>query len=173
MHQRVHLQLAAQLQVQEAQRQQMEQLALLVTAQQRAGAELQTEVPSQQLAGPAALSDLPPPQRAAVGRRLASLFAGWHAPVAGVVAFATHGLFSSPDAFERIERSSLEEVGVVNTLPLPSGGQKSFRFSSKGQQLSIGTLLADAIYRIHKKEAISEMFVGTVPGEKNTCCSWS
>ena len=77
-----------------------------------------------------------------------------------MVAFATHGLFSSPDAFERIERSSLEEVVVVNTLPLPSGGQKSFRFSSKVQQLSIGKLLADAIRRIHKKESISEMFLG-------------
>ena len=36
-----------------------------------------------------------------------------------VFAFATHGLFSGPAA-ERIEGSSLEEVVVTNTIPVPA-----------------------------------------------------
>ena len=70
-----------------------------------------------------------------------------------VYAYASHGLFSGP-ANERIMRSALQEVVVVNTIPLNT----SARGNPKIKQLSVAQLLAEAIHRVHKKESVSALF---------------
>ena len=70
-----------------------------------------------------------------------------------VYAFASHGLFSGP-AVERITKSCLEEVVVVNTVPLPDAAKSC----DKIKQLSVAPLLAEAIRRIHLRQSVSELF---------------
>lgn len=70
-----------------------------------------------------------------------------------VYAFASHGLFSGP-APKRIKHSSLDEVVVLNTIPLSPEMQKV----EKVKTLSVGPLLANAIRRIHDKKSISALF---------------
>ena len=70
-----------------------------------------------------------------------------------VFAFASHGLFSGP-ASDRIARSVLEEVVVVNTIPLNA----SSKSNPKIVQLSVAQLLASCIQRIHHKQSVSEIF---------------
>lgn len=71
-----------------------------------------------------------------------------------VYAFATHGLFSGP-AIDRIKDSCLEEVVVCNTVPLASDKKDQ---TDKIVQLSIASLLSDAIARIHLKKSVSALF---------------
>ena len=71
-----------------------------------------------------------------------------------VFAFATHGLFSG-NAAENIEGSSLEEVVVANTIPLPANVQRDTR---KVRQVSVGKLLATAINCIHTGDSVSRLF---------------
>jgi ribose-phosphate pyrophosphokinase len=71
-----------------------------------------------------------------------------------VFAFATHGLFSGPAA-ERIEGSSLDEVVVANTIPLPASVRAG---TTKVRQLSVGKLLAQAINCIHTGDSVSRLF---------------
>jgi ribose-phosphate pyrophosphokinase len=71
-----------------------------------------------------------------------------------VYAFATHGLFSPP-AIERIDQSALEKVVVCNTIPLPAHKQ-----IAKITQLSIASLLAQAIICIQTNKSISALFSG-------------
>jgi ribose-phosphate pyrophosphokinase len=70
-----------------------------------------------------------------------------------VFAFATHGVFSGP-AIDRIERSILEEVVVLNTIPLPPQAKSAH----KVKQLSIAPLLAESMRRVHTQESISAIF---------------
>jgi ribose-phosphate pyrophosphokinase len=70
-----------------------------------------------------------------------------------VYAFATHGLFSGP-ADQRIRNSCMEEVVVVNTVPLPT----KMLTNPKIKQLSVATLLANAIRRVHARQSVSELF---------------
>jgi ribose-phosphate pyrophosphokinase len=70
-----------------------------------------------------------------------------------VYAFASHGLFSGP-ALERIADSDLEQVVVLDTIPLPEGAQDV----DKIVQLSIANLLSQAIYNIHNRKSISALF---------------
>merc|ERR1719468_112606 len=60
-----------------------------------------------------------------------------------VFAFASHGLFSGP-ASTRIQRSVLEEVVVVNTVPLRANAKTNHKI----KQLSVAPLLANAILRV-------------------------
>lgn len=69
-----------------------------------------------------------------------------------IYAFATHGLFSGP-ALDRIQNSCLEQVVVTNTVPLSMPGPKD-----KITQVSIATLLSEAIARIHLKKSVSALF---------------
>jgi len=71
-----------------------------------------------------------------------------------VMAFATHGLFTG-DAAERIEGSTLEEVVVANTIPLPAVVAERTR---KVRQISVGKLLAQAINCIHTGDSVSRLF---------------
>lgn len=70
-----------------------------------------------------------------------------------VYAFASHGLFSGP-ANERIAKSKLEEVVVLNTIPL----RKEHEGNPKLVQLSVAGLIAQAVYNIHQKKSISALF---------------
>ena len=68
-------------------------------------------------------------------------------------AFASHGIFSGP-ASERIASSGLEEVVVTNTIPLNTEAQANNKIIA----LSVGSLVANAIRRIHQKKSVSELF---------------
>jgi len=70
-----------------------------------------------------------------------------------VFAASTHALLSGP-AIDRINSSVIEEVIVVNTIPLDSKKEKC----SKLTVLSIAPLLAEAIKRIHEESSISSLF---------------
>lgn len=71
-----------------------------------------------------------------------------------VVACATHGVFSGP-AVQRIEQSVLEEVVVTNSQPLSAEA----RACHKIRVLSLGTLLGEALRRIHNADSVSSLFV--------------
>jgi len=70
-----------------------------------------------------------------------------------VYAFASHGILSDP-ASERLANSVMEEVVVLNTIPL----NQSCSDNEKITQLSVAHLLAQAIYNIHHKKSISALF---------------
>lgn len=70
-----------------------------------------------------------------------------------VYAFASHGLFNGA-ASERIQKSNLKEVVVVNTTPLP----ESCKDNEKITQLDIAPLIAKAIQNIHDKKSVSMLF---------------
>ena len=68
-----------------------------------------------------------------------------------VYACAAHPLFSGP-ALERIENSPIKEMIITNTIPLKPNAPK------KIVQLSIASLLGEAIARIHDDESVSSLF---------------
>lgn len=72
--------------------------------------------------------------------------------VAEVYACATHGVFSGP-AVQRIRGSSLKQVVVTDTVPLPPEKQ-----DPKITTLSIAPLLGEAIHRIHTGQSVGAMF---------------
>jgi ribose-phosphate pyrophosphokinase len=70
-----------------------------------------------------------------------------------VRAVATHAVLSGA-ARERIENSILEEMILTNTIPVLGLPEKS-----RIRQLSIATLLGEAIQRIHNMESVSSLFL--------------
>lgn len=71
-----------------------------------------------------------------------------------VSAAITHAVMSGP-ALERIENSSLHQLVVTDSIPLPESAKKS----KKIVQLGIAELLGKAIRRIHNSDSISSLFV--------------
>jgi ribose-phosphate pyrophosphokinase len=71
-----------------------------------------------------------------------------------VYACATHPVFSGP-AVELVERSSLKEVVVTDTIPLRTRALECPRI----HVLSVATLLGDALQRIHNEASVSSLFV--------------
>ena len=71
-----------------------------------------------------------------------------------VLAACVHGVLSGP-ALERIQESSVEQVLVTNTTPLEAKLQEC----SKLKPLSVGSLLGEAIRRIHRNSSVSSLFV--------------
>ncbi len=69
-----------------------------------------------------------------------------------VYAAATHALLSGP-AVDRLTRAPVEEVVVTNTLFVPE--EKRF---AKLRILSVGALLARAIWFTHSNESVSQLF---------------
>jgi len=69
-----------------------------------------------------------------------------------VYACCTHPVLSYP-ATERIDASSIEELVVTNTIPLPKEKQ-----ISKITSLSVAPLLGEAIIRVHEKLSVSTLF---------------
>ncbi len=71
-----------------------------------------------------------------------------------VYACATHAVLSGP-AYDRIENSPIKELVVTNTIPPLKGTPQS----AKIKRLSVGSLLGEAIKRIHCGESVSSLFV--------------
>ena len=70
-----------------------------------------------------------------------------------VFCFASHGVFSGP-APHRIANSALTELVVLDSVRLSDAAVATGKIS----QLSIGPLLAQAIYNIHHKKSLSALF---------------
>ena len=64
----------------------------------------------------------------------------------------THPVLSGP-AVQRLQNSALKELVVADTIPLPQ--EKRF---SRIKVLSVASLLAEAIRRIHAEESVSSLF---------------
>lgn len=71
-----------------------------------------------------------------------------------VFAAATHGVLSGP-AIERIRDSKIDRVIVTDTMPLSAEAAAT----PKIVQLSVADLLAEAIYRIHNYDSVSDLFI--------------
>ena len=71
-----------------------------------------------------------------------------------VYACCVHPVLSGP-AIERIQNSKLEKVIVTNTLALSPEAAACSRI----EQLSLATLLGEAIRRIHEGASVSSLFV--------------
>ena len=73
-----------------------------------------------------------------------------------VVIAATHGVLSGP-AVDRIQKSSLREVVVTDTIPLPAAKQ-----IHQIKTLSVAPLIGEAIKRIHRGESVGALFSSEV-----------
>lgn len=71
-----------------------------------------------------------------------------------VSAYCTHPVLSGK-AIENITNSVLDELVVTNTIPLSEAAQQCGRI----RQLSVETMLAETIRRIHMEESVSEMYI--------------
>lgn len=69
-----------------------------------------------------------------------------------VYACATHGVLSGP-AIERLEKSVIKEVYILDTIELPE-----HKKCDKIKQLSISDLLTEAIKRIYEESSVSSLF---------------
>ena len=71
-----------------------------------------------------------------------------------MLACAVHGVLSGP-AFDRIEKSPLDQLIVTNSVPLRVEGQQC----KKIVVLSVARLLGQAIRNIHEETSVSSLFV--------------
>ena len=71
-----------------------------------------------------------------------------------VIAYCTHPVLSG-DAVNRIEKSSLDQLVVTDTISLTAEGAKS----DKIKQISCSGLLAETILRISKSDGVSSLFL--------------
>jgi len=69
-----------------------------------------------------------------------------------VYACCTHPVLSGP-AIERIENSKITELVVTNSIQLPEEKQ-----IGKIKSLSIASLIAEAIIRVHEEQSVSILF---------------
>jgi len=76
--------------------------------------------------------------------------------VTEIYACATHGVLSDP-AIERIEASSIRELVLTDTVPLPPR-KRVARITT----LSIAPLIGEAIRRIHRGESVGALFSSEV-----------
>ena len=70
-----------------------------------------------------------------------------------ISASATHAVLSGP-AISRINSSRLDRVVATNSMPMTDKAQDC----PKLKTLSIGSLLAEAIQRIHNEDSVSDLF---------------
>jgi ribose-phosphate pyrophosphokinase len=71
-----------------------------------------------------------------------------------VIACATHPILSGP-ACERLNRSAIRELVTTNSIPLSSKAQAELPGL---KVLSVGSLIAEAVRRIHNEESVSSLF---------------
>ena len=71
-----------------------------------------------------------------------------------VRACATHAVLSGP-AIQRIQDSAIEELVLLNTMPIPEE-----KMIDKIKMLSVGPMFAESLIRIHNNESISKLFAG-------------
>ena len=76
--------------------------------------------------------------------------------VSEIYACATHGVLSGP-AVEKLRESSLREVVLTDTVPLPA-----IKRLSKITTLSVAPLIGEAIRRIHRGESVGALFSSEV-----------
>jgi ribose-phosphate pyrophosphokinase len=76
--------------------------------------------------------------------------------VTEIYACATHGVLSDP-AIDRIEATSLRELVLTDTVPLPPRKR-----ISRIKTLSIAPLIGEAIRRIHRGESVGALFSSEV-----------
>ncbi len=74
-----------------------------------------------------------------------------------VIAAATHPVLVGP-AVERLKNGPISKVVVCNTIPLTPQRRE---LGEKLVELCVGSLLAQAIYRIHNNESVSALFTKT------------
>jgi ribose-phosphate pyrophosphokinase len=71
-----------------------------------------------------------------------------------VMTCATHAILSDP-ACDRLTKSSIKEIVTTNTIPLRAKAQAEL---AKIKVLTVASLLAEAIKRIHNEESVSSLF---------------
>jgi ribose-phosphate pyrophosphokinase len=71
-----------------------------------------------------------------------------------VHACCSHGVLSGP-AVDRLNSSAIKSLVVTNTIPL----RENARECGKIKVLSVSSLLAEAIRRIHNEDSVSSLFV--------------
>ncbi|MBL79688.1 MAG: ribose-phosphate pyrophosphokinase [Nitrosomonadaceae bacterium] len=71
-----------------------------------------------------------------------------------VVAYCTHPVLSG-EAVKRIENSELDKLVVTDTIPL----REDAKASSRIQQLSVASLLAETMLRIINEDSVSSLFM--------------
>ncbi len=76
------------------------------------------------------------------------------AGAAQVFASATHPVLSDP-ACERLNQAPLTEIVTTNTIPLRPKAQAEL---PQLKVLSVGSLIAEAVRRIHNEESVSSLF---------------
>jgi len=76
------------------------------------------------------------------------------AGAAEVMACATHPILSGP-ACERLNHSAISELIATNTIPLSAKAQAEL---PNMKVLSVGSLIAEAVRRIHNEESVSSLF---------------
>jgi ribose-phosphate pyrophosphokinase len=76
--------------------------------------------------------------------------------VTDIYACATHGVLSDP-AVDRIAASSLREVVITDTVPLPAA-----KHIPRIKVLSVAPLIGEAIRRIHRGESVGALFSSEV-----------
>ena len=70
----------------------------------------------------------------------------------GVYACATHGVLSGP-AVDRLKKSPIQELVLLNTLPIPD--EKKI---DKMKFLSVGPIFSEVITRVYKGGSVSTLF---------------
>jgi len=70
-----------------------------------------------------------------------------------VTAYITHGVLSDP-AIERITKSVIKEVVITDTIGQP----EKVKACEKVREVSVSTLLGEAIRRIANDESVSKLF---------------
>lgn len=75
---------------------------------------------------------------------------------------ATHGVFCGP-AVERLRSAPIDQLAITDSIPLPPEKQKELPCV---KVISVATLIANAIHRIHGNESISELFKDEPPAAK-------
>jgi len=74
-----------------------------------------------------------------------------------VIAAATHAVLVGP-AIERLLASPISKIIVCNTIPLTA---RALPLKDKLVELCVGSLLGQAIFRIHNNRSVSELFKHT------------
>ena len=69
------------------------------------------------------------------------------------MAYATHPVLSG-NAISNINDSEIDELVVTDTIPLSDEAKEC----SKIRQLSVSSLLAESIIRVHSEQSLSSLF---------------
>jgi ribose-phosphate pyrophosphokinase len=74
----------------------------------------------------------------------------------GVDVVVTHGVLSD-GALDRLAQAPIDEICITDTIPLQDG-RRAFDDNPKLRVLSVASLIAEAIVRVHEGRSVSELF---------------